>query len=213
MVSTTGAMLVGIWSLAIWCVRICLQCGCPRVDSRAPRAVWAVDSGAGCPVGVAASTITRIQSGVVDPSVGTLDRLAEIARSRLRLTASGGVDRRVADLVDAWSYRRGRLRLDWPRWRAFLDHLAEIPDVEAAISAAPQPSGSDVVDNLVAAIAERVADEHGSERPHWTTTILMLDEPYRPPVARPRLDRPVPAQLAKRGVMIDSDSLWRRRNR
>lgn len=161
--------------------------------------------------GVAASTITRIQAGAVDPSIGTLDRLVETAGFRLRLTAIGGVDRRVADLVDAWSYRRNRLRLDWPRWRTFLDHLEEISDVEAAISVAPQPSGIDVVDNLIAAIAERVADENGSDRPHWTTTIAVLDEPYLPPIARPGLDRPVPVQLAERGLTIDTDSLWRRK--
>ena len=70
---------------------------------------------------VAGSTITRIQSGTVDPSVKTLARILDAAGFTLVINAvrHGAPPRpHLTDLIGAWSYHRGRLRLDWTRWRA-----------------------------------------------------------------------------------------------
>lgn len=165
--------------------------------------------------GVAGSTITRIQSGAVDPSIGTLDQILDAAGFELRVTA---VRKPVAqrpslmDLTDAWSYRRGQLHLDWTRWRALLDHLALHPEhVPEAIYLPPWPTGEPVVDALLAAVAEKLADDHGLPRPSWTEHMPPLAQPYQPAVARKVSARTIPPQLAARSLMIDTESLWRQR--
>lgn len=162
---------------------------------------------------VAGSTITRIQSGVVDPSVQTLERILDAAGFDLQIGAVRlGTRRhpRLADLADAWARRKGRLRLSWTRWRALLDELALHPDlIPEAIYVAPPPAGDRVVDALLAAIAEKLADDAGLPRPVWAERVPDPDEPFHPPVARAVAGRSVPTQLAARGLMIDTISLWR----
>lgn len=166
---------------------------------------------------VAGSTITRIQAGVVDPTVDTLARIVGAAGFELQLTIvplGGRRPTRLGDLADAWTRRDGRLRLDWTRWRAVLDELALHPErIPEAIYVAPPPAGERIVDALLAAVAEKLADDAGLSRPNWTEAIAPLKEPYWPPVARVVNERAVPTQLAARGLMIDTTSLWRdRRN-
>ena len=163
---------------------------------------------------VAGSTITRIQAGSVEPSVRTLERILAAAGFALELSAihrGGRRPPRLSDLADAWSHD-GRLRIDWPRWRALLDELALHPDrIPEAIYVAPPPAGEPVVDTLLAAVAEKLADEAGLPRPSWTDQVPPLADPYEPPTARTVTGRHVPAQLAARGLMIDTTSLWRDR--
>lgn len=163
---------------------------------------------------VAGSTITRIQSGVVDPSVQTVERILDAAGFELQIgVVRHGTPRRphLGDLVNAWSHHRDRVRLDWTRWRTFLDELALHPDwIPEAIYVFPPPAGDRVIDALVAAVAEKLADDAGLPRPTWTERVPSLAEPYRPPVARTISDRTFPEQLAARGLMIDTESLWRR---
>jgi hypothetical protein len=116
------------------------------------------------------------------------------------------------NLADAWTRRDGRLRLDWTRWRAFLDELALHPGrVPEAIYVAPPPAASRIVDTLLAAEAEKLADDAVLPRPSWAEAVPALEERYRPPVARVVNDRQVATQLAALGLMIDTSSLWRDR--
>ena len=165
--------------------------------------------------GVAGSTVTRIQAGTVDPTVETLQRILDAAGFDLRVDAvrRGGSRRpQLGDLVDAWTRRDGRPRLAWTRWRAWLDKLALHPELTPeAIYVAPGPAGDRIIDALLAAVAEKLADDAGLPRPSWTGHAPALDEPYSPPVVRSTGVRHVPAQLAARGLMIDEQSLWRAR--
>ncbi len=162
---------------------------------------------------VAGTTITRIQSGRVDPSMETLGRILNAAGFELLTTAvrSGGSPRvLIGDLSDAWELHRGRLELNWTRWRGLLDLLALHPDwVPEAVYAAPPPSGHPTVDSLLAAVAEKLADDASLPRPSWTEQVPALVEPYVPTLARPDNRLKVPTQLADRGLMIDATSLWR----
>jgi transcriptional regulator with XRE-family HTH domain len=164
---------------------------------------------------VAGSTITRIQAGTVDPTVDTLAKIVGAAGFELQLTTVHRGSRqptRLGDLVDAWTRRDGRLRPDWTRWRAVLDELELHPErIPEAIYVAPPPAGERIVDNLLAAVAEKLADDSGLPRPSWTDSVTPLEEAYRPPVARPLTDRETPSQLAARRLMIDTSSLWRDR--
>ncbi|MGQ0831667.1 MAG: helix-turn-helix domain-containing protein [Microthrixaceae bacterium] len=169
---------------------------------------WAADAR------VAGSTITRIQTGTVDPTVRTLERLLDAVGYKLELgVVRRGSDPgpRLGDLVDAWSSRGGRLRLDWTRWRRLLDQFALQPDlIPEAIYVPPSPTGNRVVDALLAAVAEKLADDAHLRRPSWTGAAPLLDEPFQPPV-RGDVAVDVPSQLAARGLMIDTGSLWRDR--
>lgn len=162
---------------------------------------------------VAGSTITRIQSGAVDPSIETLERILNAAGFRLHLETErvGTPPRpRLADLAGAWSDHKGALRLNWTRWRALLDELALHPRlVPDTIYATPPPAGHAIIDTLLAAVAEKLADDAGLPRPAWTEVVPALDDPYRPPVARNVEGWQIPAQLEARGLMIDAASLWR----
>lgn len=164
--------------------------------------------------GVAGSTITRIQGGVVDPTLHTVEQIVEAAGYELQLgVVRRGTQRppRLGDLSEAWSARGGRLRIAWTRWRALLDHLALNPEqVPEAIYMPPLPSGSRIVDALLAGVAEKVADDAHLPRPSWTVSTPVLEEPYQPRV-RPGVQLEVPPQLSARGLMIDTESLWRDR--
>lgn len=164
--------------------------------------------------GVAGSTITRIQSGTVDPTVQTVEQILEAAGFELRLSVvrrGGKRTPRLGDLSEAWSTRRGRVRPEWTRWRALVDHLALHPErVAEAIYVPPLPSGSRTVDALLAGVAEKLADDAGLARPSWTAAVPAVDPPYRPPV-RAGVELDVPSQLAERGLLIDTTSLWRDR--
>lgn len=165
---------------------------------------------------VAGSTITRIQAGAVDPSVQTLERIFDAAGFDLRLTAfrRGTPHRpRLSELADAWMHRSGRLRLDWPRWRALLDELARHPELTPeAIYEPPPPAGEPIIDTLLAAVADKLADDAGLPRPAWTGSVPALHEPYQPPIARALHQRDIPRQFRERGILIDATSLWRDRS-
>lgn len=163
---------------------------------------------------IAGSTITRIQSGRVDPSVGTLAQILEAAGLELHLVVAprGRSAPTIGDLAGAWRrhLRDGSVRLDWPRWRGFIDALALHPDrVADAIYPSPPPSGEAIIDNALAGVAEKLADDAHLPRPAWATAVPILDEPYSSPLVR-GVHRDVPPQLRARGLMIDAESLWRR---
>lgn len=164
---------------------------------------------------VAGSTITRIQGGAVDPTVGTVEQILSAAGFELELRVVPRGSRRppgLGELCDAWTERGGRLRIEWTRWRGFLDHLALHPEAAPeAIYVPPGPSGSPVVDALLAGVADKVADDAGLRRPSWTAAAPVLEEPFRPPV-RSGVPLEAPAQLAARGLMVDTESLWRPRH-
>jgi hypothetical protein len=157
------------------------------------------------------STITRIKRGAVDPTVGTLARILDAAGYDLQLNAVRRGEHpppRLGHLATAWNQRGGRIRPDWNRWRALLDTLAMEPDrIPEAIYMPPPPAGHRVLDTLLAAVGEKLADDAGLRRPSWTAAIPALAQPWQPPS---RLDRhEVPDQFAARGLMIDTASLWR----
>lgn len=162
---------------------------------------------------VAASTITRIQAGVVDPTVNTLEKILDAAGFDLRIEAIRHDTHRrprLADLADKWTLRDGRVRVDWTSWRALLDELALHPErTPDAIYLEPPPAGTPMIDALLAAVAEKLADDAGMSRPHWTTQVPPLEAPYHPLRARHVGDPDVAPQLVARGLMIDTRSLWR----
>ncbi|MBL0206340.1 MAG: helix-turn-helix transcriptional regulator [Candidatus Microthrix sp.] len=117
--------------------------------------------------GVAASTVSRIERRQMDPTVGMLARLIAAAGLELELRSLHHVHEEL------WR-ASGRLEVDpdgddasdWTRLRAVLDYLYLHPTLtQAAIADKPEPSGSALLDNLLAGIAEKISDDAGSAAP------------------------------------------------
>ncbi len=161
--------------------------------------------------GVAASTITRIEAHSTDPTFSTMKRLLRSCGFELVAIRSTRSRRPLlADLASSWSpggSATSAPELHWTDWRTLLDELALHPElIPEAIYLPPPPAGDLVIDALLAGVAEKLADDAGLLRPSWTEAVPGLDVPFTPPTRR---SRPVPAQLASRGVMIDTESLFR----
>lgn len=162
---------------------------------------------------VAASTVSRIEAGKVSPTVETLQSLMHACGRELELkTARAGPS--LATLRDAWtSTKTGETRPDFTRLRSFLDSLAADPDKRwPSVVEAPEPSGSEVMDNLLAGIAETVAETAGHRPPAWTKEIEPLSSPWfmrSTPRKMAARQAQTPRCLAERGLVVDVASLWR----
>jgi len=137
--------------------------------------------------------------------------MGESQDARIR---ANGAAARLADLADAWTTdAAGQEQPDWTRLRAFLDYLARHPEVAAAAIEAPPPaSGSLFIDNLLAGIAEVIADVAGVLRPVWAGEVPPLDQPWEglgTPRMRAANAAAAPPQLVARQVLIPTESLWR----
>lgn len=165
---------------------------------------------------VSASTVTRIERGEMDPTIGMLRRLLAAAGVELSLeAASTDQQPELALLTDAWTRTSDGDRPDWTRLRGLLDEVLAHPDrISTAIARRPKPTGSTVMDALLAGIADKLADDAGLPRPDWTRRGRRLREPWFTP-ATPRqrqsqIDH-TPPQLRERNIIVDQASLWRDR--
>jgi transcriptional regulator with XRE-family HTH domain len=163
---------------------------------------------------VSFTTIFRIEHGQLDPTIGTLTKLFAALGDDLELRRRPASGPRLSDLIDAWrTDPSGQDVPDWTRFRSLLDELQRSPTViAAAIRPKPAPSGSWFVDCLLAAIAEKVADDAGLRRPPWTRRIAPLDEPwisFGTPTTRATDVAATPTQLAERRIFIPAPALWR----
>ena len=166
--------------------------------------------------GVAASTVSRIERRQMDPTVGMLARLIAAAGLELELRSLHTYRGNFGALADALEVDPdGTTHPDWTRLRAVLDYLYLHPTLtQAAIADKPEPSGSELLDNLLAGIAEKLSDDAELPRPSWTAEIPGLSRPWCTP-ATPRMhaaaQSATPPQLAARGFVLASNSLWRDR--
>lgn len=167
---------------------------------------------------VATSTIARIESGEVDPTFDMLRRLVLACGMDLVVSSSEssvGEWPKLDDLRTAWATTEFGEEPEWTRFRAFLDRLYGSPGLPGvAIRKRPAKSGSQVIDSLLAGIAEKVASDFGMRPPSWTRTVPPLRESWAPPGTARMKDRwrnATPAQLLERGIIIDEASLWRSR--
>jgi transcriptional regulator with XRE-family HTH domain len=124
-------------------------------------------------------TISRIEMGRDQPRWETVLRLATAFGKTLGPHASEGVPR-LADLAGRWQRDAfGEPEPNWTLLRAFADTLRHRPELTAtAIAQEPMPSGAALIDNLLAAIAETVADDASIKPPQWTKRFPPLREPW-----------------------------------
>lgn len=164
--------------------------------------------------GMAYTTVWRIEHGQIDPTIGTLRKLLAGAGQQLEVDSHDADIPRLAALNNAWHRDgRGQDRPDWTRLRALIDALSLHPELRGpATIARPALSGSDFMDNLLAALAEKLSDDAGLPRPGWTKTVPALSEPWFSP-ATPRIraaaESATPPQFAARQIVMTENSLWR----
>lgn len=162
---------------------------------------------------VSFTTISRIEHGDIDPTVGTLSRILAACGRRLRLDAVPAESQppTLADLADAATQTALGERPDWTRLRGALDYLARHPDdIPPAIAARPNAQ-SRLMNALLAGIAEKLADDHGLHRPGWTRRAPKVRPEWGSGSPRLREQRRAhaPRQLLDRGIVIDERSLFR----
>lgn len=142
-----------------------------------------------------------------------LERLVDAVGSDLVIECRPREDRlSLAMLATAWSDQGGRVKVDWTRLRAFVDRIqldpAALPD---AIADPPAPTYP-LLNAILAALAEQLADEYDIERPRWTRAYGPLDEPWAPP-STPRMrasfEESTPEAFRRRNLVLSRSALFR----
>lgn len=168
--------------------------------------------------GVAASTVLRVESGQMEPTVGIWERLMNATGQELAVTTTPARRpvQRIGVLTGAWRGSPTGGEPDWTRLRAFVDHLRIHPEETVlALRKRPRRSGSPVLDALLAGMAEKLAVDHGDVAPAWTASVAPLVREWAPPGSPrtvQRWRRATPPSLHRRGLVIDEGSLWRDRD-
>jgi transcriptional regulator with XRE-family HTH domain len=164
--------------------------------------------------GVPTSTVTRIEKGTTDPTFGMLARLLDATGHELIVGTRARHDApmALASLANAATTDDDRLRVDWTRLRAFADwadrHSGE---VAAAIADPPLRSGT-VLDAILAALADMLADRAGIEAPRWTRSVPTPREPWAAPgtpAMRARAAAATPGAFRRRNIILSGDAIFR----
>ncbi len=161
--------------------------------------------------GCTRSTIARIESNRTDPTLTMLARIVGATHRRLVVATGSLPTPSLAELVAS-----GRVNsdgADWTSLRAFVDWTSRLgPDGIEAIIDPPARTGNDRIDNLVAAIAEKISDDAGVARPRWTAEVTPLGEPWRAETTTRRAaleEAEAPAQFRARCILLAEGNLWR----
>lgn len=160
---------------------------------------------------VAASTVSRIESGQVTPTLPTYERLLAACGEVLDTVPMNAPS--IDSLTDAWDEKASRP--DWTRIRNFLDTLDRHPEYRSvAISSEAVLPDRPVLSNLLAGIAETIADDADFRCPRWTKRVKPLDEEWKQPGTssmQAARRESTPHRLAQRRLVVAGDSLWRKR--
>jgi transcriptional regulator with XRE-family HTH domain len=159
--------------------------------------------------GVTPSTVTRIEQGKMDPTTTMLDRLLAAAGERLELSSHRSQAPWLCERAGNWP------DIDWTWIRGVVDWTQLHPEtIPEAISIPPHPDASPETKNLLAAIAEKIADDASLPRPRWTLATPRTRKPLKPfgtprMVERGRLN--APEQFLKRNIWLHEQEFFRPR--
>jgi len=156
--------------------------------------------------GVSHSTISRVEDGSLDPGYTTMLHVLEAAGVTSRTESLPALSD-LESVID-----ENPVRTEWHRIRGLLDEMGRHPRAAAVVIARGPARSEGFPANLLAGIAEKIADDANIERPSWTRSIRPLVEPWDPPAparARKRARNESPAQLRARNIYIAASDLWR----
>jgi transcriptional regulator with XRE-family HTH domain len=166
--------------------------------------------------GVAYPTISRLENGHEQPRWSTLEKIFVVLGRTLVASGDGDEQPRLSDLSNAWTVdSTGTHHPEWVKLRGLADHLRRHPALVArAILPEPPRSQSELIDVLLAAIAEKLADDHGITRPRWTRSRPPLAQSWSVPTRSSRRESDslsIPPQFLERGLLIPESAIWRER--
>ena len=145
----------------------------------------------------------------MDPTLTMLRRVLAAVNLHAELTATTFDENTLAAVAKDHTNR-----IDWIRLRSLADAAALSADrAVQVIGPCPPRTGDKRVDNLLAAIAERIAANHHIATPAWCRTVPPLEEPWEhdgTPAMRTRRRRSTPPELAARNIWLEHDAIWRR---
>jgi len=158
--------------------------------------------------GLAPSTVSRLERGlIVDPTIRTLSTILEASGVALRWEPVRTL-RHLSRAVDRNGEPDFMLLANWA------DGLRKRPwQAATAISLGPDPDTDQRLANLLAAMAEKTADDHGLPRPEWCSAISPLRTPWESPGTnrhRERAREEAPQQFRDRQIFLSSTNIWRR---
>ncbi len=163
--------------------------------------------------GVSTTTVSRVEKGAMDPTFTMTQRLFGALDLDVHLNIRPTPKIAVAQLSSALTSKSGGVEIDYIRIRVFVDFMVRNPDrIELSITQPPARSGDDKLDCLLAAVAEKLADDVGLERPKWCAAVPGLDVIWRAPgspVINARNDALVPVQFNARNIFLSSLTFWR----
>lgn len=160
--------------------------------------------------GTSPATLHRYESGQVDPTTGTLNRILRACLPQRRRWGS------VAELAPALAAELSRTSAS-DAWRQvvgeFLDDIRGSSDDELRLVVAdePAPTGDTRADAVAAALAEYVCIQRGIAPPRWTHASLEVTPWWFPAgdAFRALALRESPPSFARRGVFITAGALER----
>lgn len=166
--------------------------------------------------GVSYPTISKIENGHEQPRWSTLEKIFDVLGRPLNPISDERRQPRLSDLSDAWiEDALQNQHPDWVQFRRFADQLKLRPVLIAqAIMPEPPRSKSPLIDTLLAAIAEKLADDAGISRPRWTRQRPPLRHTWTVairPSKRAEFEASAPPQFIRRGLMIPETTIWRER--
>jgi transcriptional regulator with XRE-family HTH domain len=166
--------------------------------------------------GVSYPTISRIENGHEQPRWSTLEKIFDVLGRPLTPADGERSQPRLADLSDAWTAdATGTQHPDWTRLRTLADQLRLRPALVAqAILPEPPRSSSTLMDTLLAAVAEKLADDAGIAPPRWVRSRPPLCETWSlstRTAKRAEAEATTPVQFRRRGLVIPASAIWRER--
>jgi len=169
----------------------------------------ALASRAGC----TRSTIVRIENGEMDPTITMLSRITTATGHRLDIRAKQTLRKESLAAIAQHVLNTEEPDIPFTRLRGLMDWLELHADAATDAIADPPPrTGNEHLDNLLAAIANKIADENLPTRPTWTDSVPIPDAPWRSP-GTPRMQSleaaKAPHQFAERQIFLAANNFWR----
>jgi transcriptional regulator with XRE-family HTH domain len=169
----------------------------------------ALASRAGC----TRSTVVRIENGAMDPTVTMLARITAATGHRLDIRASQPLRRDSLAAIAQLVLSGDEPAIPFTHIRGLIDWLGLNPSIASeAISDPPPRTNNENLDNLLAAVANKIADEGFLPRPSWTSDVPIPVVPWRSP-GTPRMQSleatKAPRQLIERRIFLAATNFWR----
>jgi hypothetical protein len=138
----------------------------------------------------------------MDPTVTMLSRITTATGHRLDIRAKQPLRKESLAAIAQHVLNTEDPDIPFTRLRGLMDRLELHADaVTEAITDPPPRTGNERLDNLLAAIANKIADENLLTRPTWTNNVPIPDVPWHSP-GTPRMQAleaaKAPHQFAKR---------------